>query len=352
MVVSTMNKLYRTCSLNGRVTRYAVVISTILGFILARSNFAETPNPEVATLYSASELAFKSLTSIEFEASSYYPPFKKHQTIKFQYSQPYFIVDETSFFEDTGTTNRAKYAYNGTHFQELDATRTLGLTQKVPKVTFFEAFPSLPILVPYLFVFDERTSYSFADLINPNTWNDLAKRSRVVREGNHDGHPTFVVEVDNSGPHGTTIRYTVHLAKDLDFFPLAWSGQIKGANEVRMNVSKYMRRAYSGGNIMIPLRVEVTDVGSQMPAYWISLDESTLQVGHQIAQEAFTIPSSQARRVYDADSKVMLMTRDTGSLKPMSAPAKVIRRWWLPSALVLILLVAIVLVIYYSRRKA
>jgi len=159
----------------------------------------------------------------------------------------------------------------------------------------------------YGFVFEKGDKMNMEVLQNYSIWNRFRRRIRRIYESEMFGRKGVKVDVEKiSVNSGKKEKYRIFFANDLNYFPIYWEETDTLTNSLSkqtlVNFKKY--EVDDGSVIIIPLKVEGVRYRNKkiIQREWWEIDEKTLKINQPIKEEIFTIPISQADRVYDAET--------------------------------------------------
>jgi len=134
---------------------------------------------------------------------------------------------ETSFAnKETGGTDRAIYAFDGSQYQVLQgSTLLIQKTPEVEKVRYSPFLMSVPIFLAYGFAWPESEGVPQVNLEvmeKPETWAAAAKTARGMRRTRMLDQDGVVVALGEYERFGMKYTMEVFFSEDLGYFPIHW----------------------------------------------------------------------------------------------------------------------------------
>jgi len=224
---------------------------------------------------------------------------------------------ETEFLKQaTATSQKAVYAFDGSHYQWLSGPRLYVEKSLDPNQVKYSPFlGSVPLFMPFGFAYRITTEKGVPTLrVNleifksPETWAAVAKTAQGIQPTRMLDHDGVLVQFAEREQAGAKLSQQVFFAKDLGYFPIytksagtTAGGQMTGHS--RVTETKAI------GSVLVPMRFEDTSKDSQgkESVTIMTVDPATAQVNQKIDPAVFATLVPQA----DIDSgKVKVVDTD------------------------------------------
>ncbi|MGC8977654.1 MAG: hypothetical protein ACP5OB_08585 [Candidatus Ratteibacteria bacterium] len=157
----------------------------------------------------------------------------------------------------------------------------------------------------YRFVFENGNKISIETLQAYNIWKNFQRSIKKISEDKMFGHKGVEIEFEKIGNSGKLENNKVFFAEDLDYFPIYWEETDSLSNSLcKMTLTNFKKYEVENGKIIVPLRIECVRYRNKrvIQNEWWEIDEKSLKINQPIKDEIFTIPISQADRIYDAQT--------------------------------------------------
>jgi hypothetical protein len=240
--------------------------------------------------------------------------------------------------------NTTSSAFNGLAYQEFTEKTSMHVTSSTTMKSSHLCRDN-PVFIAYEWLFEASDELTLSRIRNSEAWLQLAKRSQLIEEGAYKGHPCEVVVVN----HNRSFPTKVFFAKDLLYLPLAAvTSTQNGSEAVRTEVLDYLCVTTDAGPVYLPIAVERRQfaVAGVLAAFEqkASIVPASLKVNCAIDESEFTLSSSRARRVIDADE---MRDRFAERIDPIPYDSAVRRK-----ALVVVgIVVCVAAVAWIARRR-
>jgi len=221
----------------------------------------------------------------------------------------------------TGSGDTEVHAYNGDRYQALMKEKKALAYKKTP-MSLNPVRGLSPLTMPYHWLFDEKSINVLSEIKNDRRWNEQFELASYRGQRESNGMTVDVVEFPypfkKDLPESMQDAVVqVHFVETLGYYPIAsmamdQSGRVFG--EVR--VVNYKEFFEDGQKVVIPLEVKTTmSVPGQIESIWtLTIAQETIKINHDIDEDLFTISTTLASIVEDADETAVKPERlDKGS---------------------------------------
>lgn len=179
-------------------------------------------------------------------------------------------------------------AFDGEQWYRLEGTEhtTLSVTSDV-QISL--TFGHNPLLTTFGFAYGPDADHALYKLRDARTWEELEQRCSDLRAGHEYGHDGVSVTVQLNEDYDVGVFF----ARDLGYLPIA----VLSAGPSLQQVTEYEMVDVGDGQIAIPTRVEANQRRPNgEPAYRdvAEIVPGSLRLGHDLADDIFTIPMSAA----------------------------------------------------------
>lgn len=295
---------------------FAAVLALFFQFI--SPSYALELDP--AELYLKAEAEFKNLWAMEcsysWTAETHIPgtrPRLYERKTFLRYNRPCFWAREYMIAGNTTNINYA--AFDGRQYQLLWSDYMSCMFSR--ERTFIEKlhlnFESPTVFTPYFFVCTPDFFADFSAFTRAETWAEVAKRTTIVGEGQVNGTPTVETEITEPRRKDMKIHYYVSFARDLGFYPIAWTIRREGHSVTKGAVREWREVSCGDSKIRVPGKIELVFQADGREASTTDiclLDIKTFRCGQRLPMEQFTLAVPRAYPVYDSDRNLVLKEAD------------------------------------------
>jgi hypothetical protein len=236
----------------------------------------------------------------------------------------------------------AIYAYNGSRYQWfIPGNEALSFSKRCRHPTPY--WTQNPIILPYYWFAGGQVNWS--DLKDKESWIKRFEDARYEGE-KIENKMTFKI-VSFSFPPMTS-RIQVYFAKDLDYYPLKFSGHEQNKGSLITEVKRYTLIDVDGQKTVFPLEVVMSE-GTKTEGLSITgtIDEKSLNVNLHIDEDLFTLSPAMAKTVYDYDKELK-------KIEPYSSDDDLEpSRWTLKRFFLIVIIngiIIIIIVLIFLRR--
>lgn len=214
---------------------------------------------------------------------------------------------EVSFYDFSADKNTIEItAYNGNLYQRLHKREEpiLYISRHTKPMNPYNNLN--PLLAPFIFAFSKSAHLKIDMFQNPQTWLSLSEKvTGIGSERNMFGYEGILLKFRKSESLGEKdIHYKVFFAKELNYYPIYWEGINHLNQRVEARVLEIRKYNSESGEVIVPIHIEGKEYfenGKIAQTSLMKIDPQTLKVNQPIKDEIFTIPLSQANKVFDSD---------------------------------------------------
>lgn len=266
---------------------------------------------------------------------------KTAMTFAIQEGGKYYVEIDLRTDRPGAVSVRQKEAFDGKFYRAFTPgadvlERTTQTPRSLPQPT--------PEILPYLFVLDPADQHpDYATLLSSANWETLATGASVQGRKKVGNHECDLLKISKTVIKETW-TYTICVARDLDYYPLACEGTRRGLR-ASLEVKTHQVVETPDGPVVIPTHIQIQDF--QEPSTLasvtvITVDPASLQVNQPIPDSLFTLEDSLPRIVVDGDT--------SRSVRKEKEPPS---RSYLPAIVMVnaVLILLIVVAVLRGRRK-
>jgi hypothetical protein len=241
-------------------------------------------------------------------------PIRQVNNIEFRYKNGKFYYDDKAeaLVAPKGVYEQ-RMAYDGKVYQFL-WDGTLSYSKNIQMIDA-KRFNHVPIIQPFAFLYEhsDLREMALSAVSHFDLWKDAALRAELADVGNESVGDAVNETVHVKTAMGKEYTYHITLVPSLGFYPIKWTVNTEVGGKISMSVIKYKAVSWNNRQCIIPLQIELDTVSAEGKEIFhasTSVDESSVEIGRDVPDELFVIPSTIAVQVKDADRNVYLKAED------------------------------------------